>query len=216
MAVTLGSDRGRRAARRGELTGCCDFIGFELVVAAPDGLERVNVETRRMDPTHWAECRATIARILATYQPLAIFCPHESDWNGTHVGTHHLVLDALGTLGSTFRTHVLETEFWAAMQTPNLMVESSAGDLGDLIAALSFHVGEMTRNPYHLSLPAWMQDNVRRGAELVLGQGAGAPAFTFATLYRLRRWEHGGLVHAPTTARALSATDDVASLLCGT
>ena len=37
-----------------------------------------------------------------------------------------------------------------------------------------------------------MQDNVRRGGELVGGQGGAAPDFTFATLYRLRRWVEGG------------------------
>ena len=62
-----------------------------------------------------------------------------------------------------------------------------------MMAALSFHVGEVQRNPYHLLVPAWMQDNVRRGGELVGGQGGAAPDFTFATLYRLRRWADGGL-----------------------
>ena len=61
-----------------------------------------------------------------------------------------------------------------------------------MMAALSCHVGEVQRNPYHLLVPAWMQDNVRRGGELVGGQGGAAPDFTFATLYRLRRWVDGG------------------------
>ena len=60
------------------------------------------------------------------------------------------------------------------MATPNLMVESSPEDLADMMAALSFHVGEVQRNPYHLLVPAWMQDNVRRGGEVVGGQGGAA------------------------------------------
>jgi hypothetical protein len=36
-----------------------------------------------------------------------------------------------------------------------------------------------------------MQDNVRRGSELVGGQGGAAPDFTFAALYRLRKWSKG-------------------------
>jgi N-acetylglucosamine malate deacetylase 1 len=60
-----------------------------------------------------------------------------------------------------------------------------------MMTATSFHAGEVRRNPYHLLLPAWMQDNVRRGGELVGGQGEAAPDFTFATLYRLRRWKQG-------------------------
>ncbi len=63
--------------------------------------------------------------------------------------------------------------------------------MADLVTALSFHVGEVRRNPYHLLLPAWMQDNVRRGGELVGGQGGAAPDFVFATLYRLRKWSGG-------------------------
>ena len=104
-----------------------------------------------------------------------------------------------------FTCSVFETEFWGAMATPNLMVESSVADLGDLMAALSFHVGEVKRNPYHLLVPAWMQDNVRRGAELVGGQGGEAPDFTFCTLYRHRTWTNGRLELAYEGGRALSA-----------
>ena len=60
-----------------------------------------------------------------------------------------------------------------------------------MMTALSFHVGEVQRNPYHLLVPAWMQDNVRRGGELVGGQGGAAPDFHVRTLYRLRRWARG-------------------------
>ena len=49
------------------------------------------------------------------------------------------------------------------MASPNLMVEISPHDLGDLITALTFHVGEVKRNPYHLSLPAWMLERWEPG-----------------------------------------------------
>ena len=51
-----------------------------------------------------------------------------------------------------------------------------------------------------------MQDNVRRGGELVGGQGGAAPDFTFATLYRLRRWERGGLQAVFEGGRHLAAS----------
>ena len=38
-----------------------------------------------------------------------------------------------------------------------------------------------------------MLDNVRRGGELVGGQGAAAPDFIFALVHRLRRWRSGRL-----------------------
>ena len=120
-----------------------------------------------------------------------IFIPHEHDGHKTHIGTHFLVLDALKTLPAAFKCHVVETEFWGQMTEPNLLVESGAKDVADLVAALACHVGEVRRNAYHARLPAWMIDNVRRGAELVGGQGGAAPDFTFATIYRLRKWKAG-------------------------
>jgi hypothetical protein len=98
------------------------------------------------------------------------------------------------------------------MDDPNLMVEVSAKDLGDMLAALSFHVGEVQRNPYHLLLPAWMEDNVRRGGELVGGQGGAAPDFRFATLYRLRLWTGAELQRTYEGGRIVSAADKLGPL----
>jgi LmbE family N-acetylglucosaminyl deacetylase len=191
VAVTQGSDKQRQQPRWHELKNACDWIGFGLEATGPAGLERVNLRTRAEDAAHWAAGVRVIAGILEKHRPHAILVPHELDWNSTHVGTHWLVWDALKTLPADFHTFLIETEFWGQMPSPNLMVESSAQDVGDLLAALSFHVGEVKRNPYHLRLPAWLMDNVRRGAELVGGQGGAAPDFAFATLYRLSRWRNG-------------------------
>lgn len=191
VAVTQGSNKERQLARLQELKNACHWIGFELEQTAPNGLEKINLKTRANDSTHWNSCMKIIAATLAKYQPRAIFVPHEADWNSTHIGTHFLVMDALKSLPQNFETTIIETEFWGQMASPNLMVESSIDDVADLLAALSFHVEEVRRNPYHLRMPAWLQDNVRRGAELVGGQGGAAPDFTFATLYRARRWKNG-------------------------
>ena len=189
VAVTQGSSEDRQAARLEELQDCCKHIGFGLLTTKPGtGLERINPKTRESDSGHWGDCVEVIANILAEEQPHTVFFPHAEDWNSTHIGTHHLVLDALAKLPEKFTCHTFETEFWGAMDTPNRMVESSNKDLGDLLTALSFHVGEVQRNPYHLLTPAWMMDNVRRGAELVGGQGGEAPDFTYATLYRQGLW----------------------------
>jgi LmbE family N-acetylglucosaminyl deacetylase len=192
VAVTQGSNRERQGPRLEELKNCCDHIGFDLLTTKPEtGLEKINVATRSNDPSHWRECIAAIAKILSSQKPHSIFFPHVKDWNSTHIGTYHLVMDALATLPSDFSCHTFQTEFWGAMDDPNRMIESSAEDLGDLLTALSFHVGEVQRNPYHLLAPAWMMDNVRRGAELVGGQGGDAPDFTYATLYKQGMWKDG-------------------------
>ena len=98
------------------------------------------------------------------------------------------------------------------MDTPNLMVESGERDVADLLAALSFHVGEVQRNPYHLRMTAWLMDNVRRGTELVGGQGGVSPDFMFATLYRLRRWQDGRFENVLEQGRFLSCAENPATL----
>jgi len=212
VAVTLGSKRERQIERLNELKNCCDCIGFGLVQTAPNGLEKIHPDTRARDPARWAQSVKVIADVLAQHQPRAIYFPHDLDWNSTHVGTHFLVVDALRSLPAAFTSYAVETEFWGQNPSPNLMVELSAQLLADLITALTFHVGELRRNPYHLSLPAWMIDNVRRGAELVGGQGGAAPDFTFATLCRLRRWRDGRLENVYAGGRYLSCAEAPQSL----
>jgi len=212
VAVTQGSRRERQAERWQELKHCCDCIGFGLVQAAPSGLEKVNPNARAQEPAHWTQSVQAIGRILAQHAPRAVLFPHDLDWNSTHVGTHLLVMDALKTLPSSFTCYTVETEFWGQNPAPNLMVELSSQHLADLITALTFHAGELRRNPYHLSLPAWMIDNVRRGAELVGGQGGAAPDFTFATLYRLRRWRGGRIEDVYAGGRYLSCAERAGDL----
>jgi LmbE family N-acetylglucosaminyl deacetylase len=210
VAVTLGSNWERRAARLAELKNACDWIGFEL---EETGLEKITPAARTHEPQIWEAAIKTISGLLSKYQPRVIFLPHEGDWHVAHIGTHFLVMDALKTLPSDFKATLIETEFWGQMLSPNLMVESSSPDVADLLAALSFHVGEMQRNPYHLRLPAWLQDNVRRGSELVGGKGTAAPDFGFATLYRVQKWQNGGVKEMFRGGKQLSAKDSVASVL---
>jgi LmbE family N-acetylglucosaminyl deacetylase len=213
VAVTQGSNRARQAGRWVELSAACDYLGFELVETVPGGLEKITVTTRQNDQARWQAAVDVIARILRERRPQVVFFPHEADWNSAHIGTHYLLADALGRQSQEFTCTVIETEFWGAMATPNLMVEFSPQDLGDMMAALSFHVGEVERNPYHLLVPAWMQDNVRRGGELVGGQGGAAPDFSFATLYRLRRWARGAFEPAYEGGKNIPASTNAAEWL---
>jgi N-acetylglucosamine malate deacetylase 1 len=213
VAVTQGSNKARQAARLEELKAACEYLGFDLVQTAPAGLEKINVNTRTGDPPQWRASVEAIAAIVADQRPQVVFFPHDTDWNSTHIGTHFLLMDALARQAAGFTCHVVETEFWGAMASPNLMVESSVTDVADMMTALSFHVREVQRNPYHLLVPAWMQDNVRRGGELVGGQGGAAPEFTFCTLYRLRRWMDGQLQATGTGGRNLPAAASAATLL---
>jgi len=212
VAVTQGSKKERQAERLVELQNACDYLGFGLQTTVPNGLERVTARTRQGEPSYWSGMVKVIADILVKHQPRVILFPHERDWNGTHIGVHHLVTDALRLMPAHFDCFTVQTEFWGAMDDPNLAVEISEGDLADLIAGTSFHVGEVKRNPYHLSLPAWMLDNVRRGAELVGGQGGAAPDFTFAALCRLQKWSGGSLQKVLDGGKFLSKSENPASL----
>ena len=213
VAVTQGSNKQRQAERWRELEACCNTIGFGLLPTSATGLEGVNVRTRGEKPQVWAQSVARISEILREERPRAIFFPHATDWNSTHIGTHHLVSDALVQLGPNFSVLGVETEFWGAMDDPNLMVESSERDVIDLITALTYHVGEVRRNPYHLRLPAWMIDNVRRGGELVGGQGGGPPDFTFATLYKVRSWSGATWHDVWKGGRFLGCAESVSAVL---
>ncbi len=159
IGAGLSLSRLRVAAHRAERAGKSDF---ENPRRRPGWMGEIG-RGRRRDIGQWRRRGA-------------IFVPHERDWHSTHIGTHFLVLDALRKAWPAgFECCVVETEFWGAMDTPNPMtVESGVPDVVDLVTATSFHVGEVRRNPYHLRLPAWMQDNVRRGGELVGGAGAGS------------------------------------------
>ena len=208
VAVTHGSKRERQSERLAELQNACNYLGYGVQTTGPNGLEKVTPKTRQSDPQRWADMVRVIADILSRHKPRVILFPHERDWNGTHIGVHHLVMDALRHLPATFECYLVETEFWGAMDDPNLLVEVSEQDLADLITATTFHVGEVKRNPYHLLLPAWLMDNVRRGAELVGGQGGAAPDFTFGALYRLQRWSQHRVEKVLTEGKFLAKAEN--------
>ncbi|MCF7817956.1 MAG: PIG-L family deacetylase [Kiritimatiellales bacterium] len=189
IPVTFGSNVARQAGRAEELKNACAYLGWENFTRAG------NVQPLDV---------ADVVAILKQFLPEIMFMPHAHDWNSRHIETHFLVEKALKKMGAGFSCTVVETEFWGAMDDPNLMVEGDAQTVADLVAATSLHVGEVARNPYHLLLPAWMQDNVRRGGELVGGQGGAVPDFSFATLYRARKWQGGEWVELFQNGKTLA------------
>ena len=148
VAVTLGSRAERQAERWQELKNCCDYIGFGLVAARERGLKESTWShgssslssgppRSRRSPTfspssslRSSSCRTRTTGIKPTLAPITSYSKR---WAG----------------GQALACLVVETEFWGAMDAPNLMVESSAADVADLVAALSLHVGEVARNAYH-------------------------------------------------------------------
>ncbi len=188
VAVTQGSNPDRQAARWKELQSCCDAIGFGLIETIENGLTNINEGSANANGPEWRRAVDRITEIFREHRPRLVLFPHYADWNTTHIGTNLLLMAALKAAPADFLPFVCETEFWGQLPNPNFAVESSPAELSDLISALAHHVGEVQRNPYHLTLPAWMINNVRR-AEVVAGQGQASPAMQFATLLRLSRWD---------------------------
>jgi N-acetylglucosamine malate deacetylase 1 len=189
VAITLGSDKSKRARRLRELESACRALGFNLVVPEDgSGFEHVDERNRREKPEEWAAKVIALRAIFDRLEPDVVSLPHAHDFNTTHVGTHLLVIDALGDhLERSGRGPVLliETEFWHQIERPNLMVGLTPEFVAAQLVAITEHGGEMERNPYHLLHPCRLMDNVRRGSEVVGGQGGRACDFAFAELYEV-------------------------------
>ena len=214
IAVTLGSKQQRRAERWAELGAACDVLGFDLRLLAADGFEQVKPEAAAARTPLWQEQVRLVAELLAEEQPALILVPHAGDGIPTHIGVHLLVTEALTQ--ARISTVFAHTEFWATQPAPTTLIETGQRDTARLVRALACHHGEIARNPYHLRLPAWMADNVRRGGELLAGAGEAPPDFAFGTLYRLTRWVDGAPAgDLPSTHWSCDTPLDAKALLGG-
>jgi len=207
LAVTLGSKRARRAERLAELRAACARLGFEIGLPAPEGLERIQPEVRAAEPAYWQAQVDAVAQQIQAQKPALILLPHALDGSATHRGVHQLGVDAIQRAGLPLT--VAFTEYWSTLNEANLLVETSAADTARLVRALACHVGEVARNPYHLRLPAWFADSVRRGGELVTGAGSAPPRADFATLYQLQAFD-GQRWLAPAAGRVIAHDEAIA------
>lgn len=182
IGVTLGSNPARRGERAKELENACALLGWELDIHGWTGLTPEAVDNNVPHPQNWL---GSVVKILEHWQPRWVFYPHAQDWHPTHRAVNRLVEKALKKAALPQAPLCVQTEYWQPLAEPNLLVECPPDALALLVAALCCHQGEIARNPYHLTLPAWMADNVRRGAERVAGPGQSSPQFKFGTLYRV-------------------------------
>jgi LmbE family N-acetylglucosaminyl deacetylase len=173
IAVTLGSKEKRKSERLEELTMACEHLEIELLVLHDD----------------WKMKVKELKSLIQKYHPSIILAPHAHDIHQTHIKTSKLLQESLkGLKKESFI--IAWTEYWGQLKKPNLLVEVPSDILKHQLEALSMHVGEISRNPYHLRLPGWMMDNVRRGAEIIQGTGSESPKFAFGTLYQLQLYKN--------------------------
>ena len=98
------------------------------------------------------------------------------------------------------------------MTKPNILVEVPEEILELQMKALEKHIGEVARNPYHLRLPAWMMDNVRRGSEVVCGKGSPAATIAFGVIYKLQLVKSGKFINPKLPEKLLSTELDLAQM----
>jgi LmbE family N-acetylglucosaminyl deacetylase len=194
VAVTLGSKKSRQKSRLSELNNACEVLEMELIELSES----------------WSQKEKELKSLIQKYQPSLILVPHDKDLHPTHIKTAELLKKVI----KKFKNNpilVAWTEYWGQMKNPNLMVEVPLEILELQMRALEKHKGEIERNPYHLRLPGWMMDNVRRGSEIIFGSNPVAPSFAFATLYRLQLYKNGK-PSTPKIEKLISSESDIGQI----
>lgn len=194
VAVTLGSKKERQAERLKELNEACELLEMELI--------ELN--------ENWKKKEKELKSLILRYRPALILAPHLKDHHPTHIKTGELLKKTLSGM-KNINMLVAWTEFWGPMKDPNLLLEVPLEILELQMRALEKHKGEVGRNSYHLRLPAWMMDNVRRGSEVIAGKGEMSAQFAFGVLYRLQLFKQGKFT-SPKMDSFLSAEKDIGQI----
>lgn len=181
VAVTLGSDIKRQKERAEEFKEACHTLGATSQILNDD----------------WQEKLKELNLLIKEHKIDVIIAPHLLDHHPTHIKTSQLARKLMEL--TNFHGLYLESEFWGELQTPNLLLEVTTEAFELQFNALTKHVGEISRNPYHLRLASYLVNNVRRGAEKVLPLGSSAPCFAFASLYQAYKAEGLKLEKIPST-----------------
>ncbi len=187
LALTLGSDTEKKSTRLAELKNSCRILAFDTMpVVPPFAFPRLSIDEKQNSPETWAEKINILADHFNRFRPRLVTCPHKHDGHPAHSAANQLVLEAAQeySSGSGNSLLMVETEFWHPMRAPNLLLGVRPDEAATSLAALSCHKSQISRNPYHLRLPARYIDTVRRGSE-IYSYGSPAPDFLFGELYRI-------------------------------
>jgi LmbE family N-acetylglucosaminyl deacetylase len=158
VPYSYGSKKERRADRKAELRNAVDHLGFELV------------DPRIKNSTSLDEISADeLMSVFMKEHPDVIITAHLDDGHSTHIRSSETADLVIGewVKKTKVSVHWLQSEYWHSMHHPNLLVPLTSAHLTRMGEALLKHVGEVSRNPYHLTLPAWSMDQLRRGSEML-------------------------------------------------
>ena len=187
LPFSYGSALDRRSERKQELEKALAILDFELFDPRKLSGGMPQYERLALDEAFDG---------LVQFAPQVVITPHADDGHPTHIETHQVIRECLVRY---LKTHPQEkilwvqSEFWRDMKGPNVLIPYSAEQVSLLGQALMAHQGEVARNPYHLRLPAWLMDQVRKGSELVAGFGSSAAQIPFGQIY------HQAVIDAQTT-----------------
>jgi LmbE family N-acetylglucosaminyl deacetylase len=160
----FGSDPSRQEERKKEFKKAVQALGFKELVRDQSGLSGA----------------------LLSFQPEAILIPNLKDSHPTHIRCSEEAWAAARAVVAQLKTAltVIESEYWGPMENPNLLIPLPSKTVKQMGIALLCHEGEVARNPYHLSLPAFLMDQQRRGSEKISGFGIKPAPSIFAQIYR--------------------------------
>jgi LmbE family N-acetylglucosaminyl deacetylase len=173
LPFSFGSKIERRHERLQELEAALKVLGFELINPRVTGLDELTA--------------SELAQAMKSVKPDLVIFPHSRDAHPTHIRCSEMTknVSAVWAKAEKIKLTCLETEYWQQMESPNLMVPLEVSQVSRMGEALLNHAGEISRNPYHLSLPAYLMDSARRGSERVGGPGSTAESgIIFAQLYQ--------------------------------
>lgn len=145
IPYSYGSRPDRRAARAQELKDSLAVLGFDLFEPRKNTLQEKMTEIEFLET-------------MKKLKPEIIFSPHANDFHPAHIAAHDLVENYLSSMVSGIKPIWILTEYWRANETPNSFVPLSPDHVIKIGEALMKHAGEVSRNPYHLRLPAWYID----------------------------------------------------------
>ena len=195
IAVTVGSKKERQKERKVELEAACELLEFENVFLDED----------------WKKKEKELKSLIQKYQPQVIIAPHVKDFHPAHIKTGQLLKKVMTSLKKETAI-IVWSEFWGQNPKPNLLVEVPEEILKLQMEALEKHVGEVARNPYHLRLPAWMMDSVRRGSEVTGGKGAEAVSMAFGVLYQIQVCKKGKFSTPKMESPFLTSEKDIGQI----
>jgi LmbE family N-acetylglucosaminyl deacetylase len=164
LPYSFGSLKKRQAQRKKELSKACLILGFTL-------LERDNLA-----PLLMTELNQRLKQMNFDL----IITHHQKDGHPTHMSCAKLVMKST----QKFKLPVVVADYWAPNFLANFFVEISTDHLKILYRALVCHQGEIKRNPYHKSYPAFLINNYRLASESV-GQFGQSARLSLGQFYQL-------------------------------